>query len=61
MTASEMEEEQILPTLTTKDDLQELFADYQRHISMLFERTQAKLELIAAQLADISARLPPRA
>ena len=61
--------EQILPTLATKEDLKafatreemrELFADLKRHDYMLFEKTQKHLELIAAQLADISERLPPR-
>ena len=59
--------EQILPTLTTKEDLKayatkeemkELFAESKRHASVLFERTQEQLEVLAAHLADISQRLP---
>lgn len=82
MTATEMEEvlkkfdlrltkvEQILPTLSTKEDLKafatkedlkESFAEAKRHASVLFERTQEQLEIIAAYVADISQRLPPRA
>ena len=41
--------------------MKQLFSDYSAHLSVLFERTQEKLENIAAQLADISQRLPPRA
>ena len=61
--------EQILPTLATKEDLKafatkqkmkELFAEAKRHSSVLFERTQGQLEIIAAYVADISQRLPPR-
>ena len=61
--------EQILPTLATKDDLKAfatkdemhaLFAEAKRHARVLFEETQEKLEMIAAHVADISQRLPPR-
>ena len=61
--------EQILPTLATKEDLKahatkeemnELFAESKRHASVLFERTQEQLEVLASHLADISQRLPPR-
>jgi hypothetical protein len=40
--------------------MREVLDDYKRHITALFERTQEKLQMIAAQLADISQRLPPR-
>ena len=62
--------EQILPTLATKEDLKafatkeelkESFAEAKRHASVLFEQTQEQLEIIAAYVADISQRLPPRA
>lgn len=69
--------EQILPTLATKEDLKafptrvefellrqemhELFSEAKRHASVLFERTQEQLEIIATHVADISQRLPPRA
>ena len=53
--------EQILPTLATKEDLKESFAEAKRHDSVLFERTQEQLEIIASYVADISQRLPPRA
>jgi hypothetical protein len=65
-----------LKTLATKEDLKafatkeelkllrqemkELFAEAKRHASMLFERTQEQLEIIAAHVADISQRLPRR-
>ena len=68
--------EQILPILATKDDLQAfatkddlkalrqemktLFSEAKRHASILFERTQEQLEIIATHVADISQRLPPR-
>ena len=68
--------EQILPTLATKEDLKafatkedlkslrqemkDLFLEAKRHASVLFERTQEQLEIIAAHVADISQRLPPR-
>ena len=61
--------EQILPTLATKEDLKafaakeemkELFSEARRHASVLFERTQEQLEVLAAHLADISQRLPRR-
>ena len=41
-------------------EMREVLDDYKRHITALFERTQEKLQMIAAQLADISQRLPPR-
>jgi hypothetical protein len=40
--------------------MQELFAEAKRHAVLLFERTQEQLEIIAAHVADISQRLPPR-
>ncbi|HVG71533.1 MAG TPA: hypothetical protein VM819_11515 [Vicinamibacterales bacterium] len=68
--------EQILPILATKDDLKAfatkddlkalrqemktLFSEAKRHASILFERTQEQLEIIATHVADISQRLPPR-
>jgi hypothetical protein len=41
-------------------DMAELFADYNQHLSMLFGQIQEQLKMIAARLADISQRLPPR-
>ena len=68
--------EQILPTLATKEDLKvlvtkedlnalrqemrALFSEAKTHASVLFERTQEQLEIIAAHVADISQRLPRR-
>jgi hypothetical protein len=42
-------------------EMRELFADYNRHMSMLFGSIQARLEILATQAADIAQRLPPRA
>ena len=57
--------EQILPTLATKEDLnatreemRALSAEGKRHATILFERTEERLEILAAHLADISQRLP---
>ena len=66
--------EQILPTLATKEDLKAyatqealnatreemraLFAEGKRHATILFERTEERLEILTAHLADISQRLP---
>ena len=47
-------------TFATKAEMRELFSEAKRHASMLFEQTQEKLEIIAAHLADLSRRLPPR-
>jgi hypothetical protein len=52
--------EEITATFATKDEMKELFAESKRHASVLFERTQEHLEILAAHLADISQRLPPR-
>jgi len=61
--------EEVLKNLLTKDDLnafatkeemREMFADFNRHTTMLFERTQERLKAIEAQIIDISQRLPPR-
>jgi hypothetical protein len=68
MSATEMEEEissdgaaNPLPeTGILRQEMRELFIDYNRHISVLFERMNVKLQMIGAQLADISQRLPPR-
>jgi hypothetical protein len=49
-----------LKALATKDEMNALFAESKRHARMLFEETQEKLEIIAAHVADISQRLPPR-
>ena len=43
-----------------RKEMKELFAEAKRHASVLFERTQEQLEIIAAYVADISQRLPPR-
>jgi hypothetical protein len=37
-----------------------LFSEAKTHASILFERTQEQLEIIAAHVADISQRLPRR-
>jgi len=50
-----------LKAFATKEDLKEGLAEAKRHASVLFERTQEQLEIIAAYVADISQRLPPRA
>jgi hypothetical protein len=69
MTAIEMEDllkkldlrtsriEQILPTLATKADLDEV----KRHVSVRIEAVEDKLGTIAEHLADLSQRIPPRA
>jgi hypothetical protein len=44
-----------------RKEMHELFAEARRHASILFERTQDQLEIIATYVADISQRLPPRA
>ena len=60
-----------LQTFATKEELRSeiqivrkemkgLFSEAKRHASVLFERTQEQLEIIAAHVADISQRLPPR-
>ena len=49
-----------LKAFATKEDLKESFDEAKRHASVLFERTQEQLEIIAAYVADISQRLPPR-
>ena len=56
-----------LKAFATKDDLRAmneemhaLFAESKRHASVLFERVQEQLEIIASYVADISQRLPPR-
>lgn len=43
-----------------RQEMKEMFAEAKRHASVLFERTQEQLEILAAHLADISQRLPPR-
>ena len=50
-----------LKAFPTREEVQDLFSEAKRHASVLFERTQAQLEVLAAYLADISQRLPPRA
>ena len=52
--------EEINATFATKAEMNELFTESKRHASILFERTQEHLEILAAHLADISQRLPPR-
>ena len=52
--------EEIQATFATKEEMKELFSEARRHASVLFERTQEQLEIIAAYVADISLRLPPR-
>ena len=56
-----------LKAFATKEDLEavrgemkELFADGKRHTAVLFKQTQEQLEIIAAHVADMSQRLPPR-
>lgn len=44
-----------------RQEMKELFAEAKRHALVLFERSQDQLEIIAAYVADISQRLPPRA
>ena len=41
-------------------EMKELSAEAKRHAVVLFEQTQEKLEIIAAHVADMSQRLPPR-
>jgi len=43
-----------------RQEMHDLFSEARRHASVLFERTQEQLEIIAAHVADISQRLPPR-
>ena len=50
-----------LKAFATKEDLREGLAEARQHAAVLFERTQEQLEIIAAYVADISQRLPPRA
>ena len=50
-----------LKVFASKEDVKESFAEAKRHASILFELTQERLEILAAHLADISQRLPPRA
>jgi hypothetical protein len=40
--------------------MKDLFSEAKRHAAVLFEQTQEKLERIAAHVADMSQRLPPR-
>ena len=49
-----------LKAYPTRQEVQELFSEAKRHAVILFERTQDQLEIIAAHVADISQRLPPR-
>lgn len=49
-----------LKAYATKEEMKELFSEAKRHASVLFERTQEQLEILAAHLADISQRLPRR-
>jgi hypothetical protein len=49
-----------LKAYATKDEMNERFDDAKRHAVILFEQTQEQLEVLAAHLADISQRLPPR-
>lgn len=49
-----------LKAYPTRQEVRELFAEAKRHASILFERTQEQLEIIAVHVADISQRLPPR-
>ena len=42
-------------------EMKDLFLEAKRHASILFEKTQEQLEIIATYVADISQRLPPRA
>ena len=47
-----------LKAFATKEDMRDLFSEAKRHAVILFEQTQEQLEIIAAQVADISQRLP---
>jgi hypothetical protein len=49
-----------LKAYATRAEMKELFADAKRYTLVLFEQTQEQLEIIAAHVADISQRLPPR-
>ena len=49
-----------LEAYATKEDLKATREDLKRHMSVLFEKNQSELETIAAHVADISMRLPPR-
>ena len=42
----------------TREEMRALFAEGTRHATVLFERTEERLEILAAHLADISQRLP---
>jgi hypothetical protein len=43
-----------------RQEMKELFSEAKRYASVLFERTQEQLEIIAEHVADISQRLPRR-
>ena len=45
---------------SVRQEMKELFSEGRRHALILFERTQEQLEIIAAHVADMSQRLPPR-
>ena len=49
-----------LKAFPTREEVKDLFTEAKRHASVLFERTQEQLEIIATYVADISQRLPPR-
>ena len=49
-----------LKAFPTRDEVKDMISDTKRHAVVLFEQTQERLEIIAAHLADISQRLPPR-
>ena len=49
-----------LKAFPTREEVKDLFTEAKRHAVLLFERTQEQLEVLAAHLADISQRLPPR-
>ena len=49
-----------LKAFPTRDEVKDMISDTKRHAVVLFEQTQEKLEIIAAYVADISQRLPPR-
>jgi sulfur transfer complex TusBCD TusB component (DsrH family) len=49
-----------LKAYPTREEVKELFSEAKRHAVVLFEKTQEQLEIIAAHVADISQRLPPR-
>jgi hypothetical protein len=49
-----------LKAFPTRDEVKDMISDAKRHAVVLFEQTQEKLEIIAAHVADISQRLPPR-